>query len=246
MRVNHLWPLVLSLLMLASCASPLPKYPAMPPVEALEVMRARDARVRTLQSECSLSLRDAAGSSVSLDGAIVAKWPAHLRLRAWKFGRPVFDLTYTPEGLWVYLPEETAQRGMKLEVTGEQFGRVWNLLCPGATDGAVVVIEADSTFTISRPVDPANPDHGRLVFEVDRETLTVRRGLVDSSAGVRQTLTLDSYREVGMGPESFVWPRRFRAEGDTGRIEVRLRDPEFNVEPAEGAFTPPRRAVKQP
>ena len=48
------------------------------------------------------------------------------------------------------------------------------------------------------------------------------------------------YQDFG----GIVWPMRLTAKSESGAIDVRLRDPEFNTEPPPGAFNPPRRAKK--
>lgn len=240
---------ILVALFLYGCAAPLPKYPPMDPAEALRVMQERDSQVRSLQSECDLSLRDAAGSSVSFDAAIVAEWPSRLRLRAWKFGHAAFDLTYTPDGLWMYMPEEARRRAgdhAKFDVTAGQFGRVWQMLGPASVEGSVVTSDQHS-FTVRRSLDPAAPSQGVFECDVDRDTLTVREyRFVDADSHVRQTLKPGSYRVHTLGERQVVWPARIAADGESGRITIRLIDPEFNAELPETAFTPPTRATKQP
>ncbi len=239
---------------LSACAAPLPTYPPMEPAAALDTLRERDAKIGTMTSTATVTLRDEKGSSVSFDAAIVAKWPDHLRLRAWKLGHAAFDLTFTPEGLWVYLPEEAKEKMADhggFAVTGEQFGRVWGLFGPRALEGATV--DAGSwagSIVARRAIGERSAGGGTVVYDIDQTTLTVRVCTFRDAAGaVRQTLRLEDYRVFGGGPggrEKTVWPTRMVAEGDQGRVTIRLGTPEFNAEPAPEAFVPPRRATKQP
>jgi hypothetical protein len=247
--VNRLW-LILVVALLGGCAAPLPKYPAMEPAAALATMRARDSALRSMQSECDLTLTDASGSSVSFDAAIVADWPDKLRLRAWKFGHAAFDLTYTPEGLWMYIPEEARRRAgdkANFSVTADQFGRVWRMLGPGALGGAEVAAQTERMLTVRKAMSGTSNDQGVLECDIDRETLTVRAyRFVDPEGKLRQTLLMSSYRVYGEPEKPLVWPVRITAEGEGGKISVRVMDPEFNGELPPAAFTAPGRAVKQP
>src|ERR1043165_699932 len=235
-------------LLLGGCAAPLPKYPPMDARESLEVMRTRDSAIRSVQSECDLSLKDATGSSVSFDAAIVAEWPDRLRLRAWKFGHAAFDLTFTPDGLWMYIPDEARKHAgpnARFDLTAEQFGRVWNMIGPAALAGADVAESTATTLRASRPVDASG--HAKLEFDIDRATLTVTEyRFIDVEGRVRESLKMGNYRLFKSGESEVVWPGRIAAEGESGRIFVRFIDPEFNAALPEGAFTPPARATKQP
>jgi len=233
--------------MLVGCAAPLPSYPPMAPTAAVDIMRARDGAVRTMTSTATVTLRGADGSGVSFEAVIVAKWPDHLRLRAWKFGHAAFDLTFTPEGLWVYVPDEAKRRageGASFDVTAEQFQRVWRLIGPRALEGAVASEQAGEIVAV-RAMDAG--EGSRVEFRIDPRTLTVQEcRFIDPAGAVRQTLTVESYRVFGMASDGIVWPTRITAAGEQGRISIRMGTPEFNAEPAAEAFIPPRRATKQP
>jgi len=85
-------------------ASPLPTYHGLDDQAALKVLADRATAVKTLSSQCRLMLTRPDGQSVQLDGAIAMAPPDRLRLRAWKFGQAVFDLTLTrPDGQSVQL-----------------------------------------------------------------------------------------------------------------------------------------------
>jgi hypothetical protein len=230
-------------MMMSACTAPLPQYPSMEPAAAMEVMRAREGAVRSMMSTATVTVRDAEGSGISFDAAIVAQWPDNLRLRAWKFGSAAFDLTFTPEGLWVYVPEEARRRAgdrAEFEVSAEQFRRMWQLLGPNALQGATAS-ETSSGLVAVRSMDSG----GRVEFEIDSRTLTVRRCRFFDDEGIeRATLTMESYRAFER--DAIVWPMRIVASGGQGRFSIRMGTPEFNSELPAEAFSPPRRATKQP
>lgn len=240
--------LALCSLMLPACVKPLPRYPSMDASHAIEVMRSRDGGIRTMSAEGTVLLSNADGSSVTLDAAIVARWPGFLRVRAWKFGQPAFDLTCTPDGLWIYIPEEArARMGAKadLTVTADQFRRVWSLMGPEFLQGEYqATTPSAALLLLRRAMDPDKQAGVIVECEIDTGTLTIRNyRFVTPDGRTRQSLTLDSYRLIEPGP--IVWPRVITADGDSGRITIRLREPDFNTELPPAAFVPPRRATKQ-
>ena len=101
---------------LAGCAarrpveSNLPTYGRLDPAAALRMLAERSASVRSVSAQAGLTLTRADGQSVNLDGAVVMAPPGRVRLRAWKFNQAIFDLTLTPDGLWVLTPDDPARR----------------------------------------------------------------------------------------------------------------------------------------
>src|SRR5215207_7588135 len=91
-------------------ASPLPTYPSLDNAAALKVLAGRAEAVKSMSAQCALTLTRPDDQSVQLDGAVVMEPPGKLRLRAWKFGQAVFDLTLTPDGLWVMTPQDPNRR----------------------------------------------------------------------------------------------------------------------------------------
>ena len=89
--------------------SPLPTYAGLDDAAALKVLAARAEAVKTLSAQCALTLTRPDDQTVQLDGAVVMAPPEKLRLRAWKFGRAVFDLTLTEAGLWVMTPQDAGR-----------------------------------------------------------------------------------------------------------------------------------------
>ena len=79
-------------LAIVGCAQEhLPTYPRLGPPQLITAMRDRSRAVRTVSASGIITLTRAGGESVRLDGAIAMQPPDRARLRAWKFGRAVFD-----------------------------------------------------------------------------------------------------------------------------------------------------------
>ena len=229
----------------AGCATREP-HENIPPVrwssndEALRILRERAAAVTnvTATGEITLARRD--GQSVRLDLAMVSAQPDRLRLRAWKLGRAVFDLTLTPDGLWLFTPEDPGLRD-KARAGGldaAQLARSWRLFSGGFLQQPTLnVAHRGDTLEITSAYDP------RIRCEVDARTLTPRRYvLTGDGPPTRFALRLSAYRLLNNIP----YPFRYDADSESGQIRIDLRDVELNTELAAGAFVPPRRAEKLP
>lgn len=235
--------LLLASAILNGCASspPLPAYPAISDTDALATIAERQATVRSISAECDLDLTDAQGQRVSLDGVLVAEPPGSVRLRAWKFGHAVFDLTLKDGKGWVVLPDEGPAAG-KMDINKMPAQRV----------GDALDLLGASFFRTARP---AGGDRVTLIArgsalgsddvtcEIDRLTLTPRRFVVGAEGGTLSSeLLLDSYALVVGG----VWPMRMRLRSPSGEVVVTVREVELNGEVPAGAFTPPQRAKALP
>jgi outer membrane lipoprotein-sorting protein len=233
---------MLALLLSGCAAEHLPTYPWVDQATALKRMSQRHAAWHSLSAAALITLRGKDGQSVRLDGAVVMAEGGRLRLRAWKFNQAVFDLTLTPQGLWVMTPQEPSRRSqvMPAAVGAAHLARALEIFTGDVADGATVD-ETSSRWLVLRT--QTDKQHYKLCM-VDRATLTPwRYDWVESPGSkVLFTLTLDHYREFG----PVVWPMRIEADGPDGRITVELSDVEINTEPAAGAFVPPARAEKQP
>lgn len=208
---------------------------------ALADLRARAAAVRTVSTECAITLERPDGQNVQLDGALVTAKPDRVRLRAWKFNRAVFDLTLNDDGLWVMTMDDPKRRKQVLpaSVSAAQFVRQWSYLTGGLFEepGLVTRVDGGTLFVTRRSEDD---DNDVLTCEVDRATLTPRRYVFDSSAE-RFELRMERYRDIN----GVAWPTRLVAGSGSGRVIVDQRNVEINGELAENAFIPPRRAEKR-
>lgn len=228
---------LLAAMYVMGCAAkpdPIRRYAEMSPSDSLAVVRTRLANVKTVRGEADMTLTDPKGQTVHLDGAYLLAVPSRARLRAWKLGQAVFDLTIREDGAWAYLPREEAAPNLR-----QSMGRWLGLL--GGGDFFVGDAEVTSdTLVLTRP----EGDGLTLRCTVDRPTLTPRQyELFDTTGKSRFTLTLSDYRNSGTDQ---VWPMRITAKSEGGTVDIRTRDVEVNAELPEAAFRPPSRAVKLP
>ena len=208
------------------------------PAELRELAR-RAALVHTVSGSGALDLTGPDGQSVVLDVAVVLAPPDRARVRAWKFGQAVFDLTVTPAGTWL----ESGRGGDKAVAAGttaEQVTRGLSLLTGGFfNDPATTGRDVGDDLVLTR----TTPGEPTVVCHVERATLVPRRFELSDAAGrLRSTITLESYQP---GPGGTLWPRRVTADsGDKGRAVVTLDDDEINGDVPAEAFVPPPRAER--
>jgi len=246
--IRFILPLLLVGATATGCATarrPVENLPTFGDVDHATALRLLDERaraVKSLSARSALTLTRPDGQAVRLDGAVVMAPPDRLRLRAWKFNQAVFDLTLTPDGLWVVAPDDPSRRQKVLpaSLSAAQLGREWALLS-GSFFGetGLAVRDERGSLAVSRKLD----DGRTVVCDVDRRTLTPRRyRMFDPAGRARFTLALSDYGVFN----GIAWPTRLDARSDEGRIGVKLSDVELNGELAPNAFRPPRRAEKQP
>jgi outer membrane lipoprotein-sorting protein len=220
----------------------IPAYPLMDVASSLHTLAERARQVRTLSSEGLITLTRPNGESVRLDAAVAMQPPQRTRIRAWKFGRAVFDLTVTPEGVWIVSPDEP-QRKAQIRAAGVsagQLARTWSVLSGGFFDELGLKTHATDAQLLVRRESPGEPT---VVCEVDRRTLTPRRySLLDDQGRTRFSLALDRYQAFG----DVVWPTHLLAKSDGGRVDIEMRQVDVNPDLPATAFTPPRRAERLP
>jgi hypothetical protein len=219
----------------------IPTYPLMPASQTFEQFQSRSANIHTVSGEGSLRMTRPDGESIGLDAAVAMQPVDRARVRAWKFGQAVFDLTVTPEALYVVAPKDSSQRDQIL-AAGSRAGKMirdWLKLATGSFD-ATLLEERGNDLVIQRP----EADDGTLVCTIDRRTITARSfRLLDAAGRERFVLKLDRYIESN----GQVWPRRIEARSDEGgELRLELREVEVNGELPAAAFRPPARAEKLP
>jgi outer membrane lipoprotein-sorting protein len=206
--------------------------------EAIKVLADRSSAIHAISAQGLITLTRDNGDTVRLDAAIVLQPPNRARLRAWKFGRAVFDMTLTPDGLWLIAPAETDRR-KEIMSAGANIGnltREWLQLITGAVEGSVSS-QTEQKLNLTLPRENGST----MLCQIDRKTLTPRRyDLKDSSGVTRFTLTLNHYADIG----GIVWPREIEAISPTGQVLMELHDVEINGEIPPAAFRPPARAEK--
>lgn len=220
----------------------LPSYARSDEQTALAIVAQRARQVRTVSGSGTLELTRPNGESVRLDLALAIQPPERARLRAWKFGQAVFDLTITPDGLWLQSPKDSPQapRIKSAGTSAAQVARAWSLLGGGFFDEPDLVARNEGDDLVLRRTRAGEP---AVVCRIHRDTLTPRRyEMLDDAGRRRFSLALDQYDIV----QGIAWPRRITAVSEAGRVVVELSDVMLNDELAPGAFNPPRRAEKLP
>jgi len=211
----------------------------------MQLIAERSARSQTLSSPCRLILADPNTGPTQLDGAIAARMPGFLRIRAWKFSQPVMDITLTPAGLWLYSAQDDESPGNRpspfASLTAEQLRQAWSLVM-----GEIPLDSWTWDQTTSQPDITIRQDWesgGSIVCTIDRPTLTLRRCTVTRSTDATVlTLTLDRYQAI----EQVAVPTRVIMQSQHGTITILLDDVSLSEELPPTAFDAPRRAVRQP
>jgi hypothetical protein len=224
-------------LLLAGCESEhIPTYPPMSAQRAMQILVDRNRSIKNISAQGLITLQRPCGDTVRLDAAMAIQRPGSARLRAWKFGQAVFDITLTPLGLWIVAPQDSSTFG---ENTGNAV-RQWLRLMTGTFDDPSLSVDDSGLRLILKQ---QSDDGATIICEVDRKTLTARRYVLrDCHGEERFTLTLSRYAEFN----GIVWPRCIEAASPVGSIVIDLHDVEINGELPASAFHPPARAVKIP
>jgi hypothetical protein len=183
----------------------------------------------TVEGQCTLT--DGGGESVQLDVVLAVRDAERLRLRAWKFGQAVFDLTITPEGVWAYSGRPEFDRGRVLGTVGVV--RPWLKLFTPVPPGARVVREDGDRIELRSTIEGAEV---RTV--IDRDTLTVRSHTLVADGKTRAAIVFDDYAVL----DNVVWARRVRVIDGSRRIELAANKVTASTTPK--AFDPPRRAER--
>lgn len=220
---------------------PLPVQPWPGAEAALAQMAARDAQLVAQRAQGTLTL-ERGGDSVSLEAVLILASPPDappsLRLRAWKFGRTVLDLTLNREGAWVLDgsgadPGQGPAEGLaKLGAVLPRFtgGRLWR--------EAEVRAEDERTLTL------ALADGARL--KVDKPTQALTRVEVPTPQGA---LLMDfGFAEVAApdGGRHLLPARVGGTAPDGAKFSFRAAKLEANPALPAAAFKPPPAARKMP
>jgi hypothetical protein len=240
---RHVVGHMMLILAFTGCAARLPKVPWRGPDAAIDTVAARFDQVQTMTARCEIALARKDGTSILLDGALAVKREEGLRLRAWKFGAPVFDFTARNDGVWLWTsdagPMGTELGGLPGENSGTD-GR-W---VASAFDGRwlrranadVIRDVGGRTFELQR-----NAQDGKWTFEIDKKTATARAVHFQTTGrSAERLLKLEDYRVI----DGIAWPTRLIAEDEGGQITLRLSEVELNAEVEASALQPPLRATK--
>lgn len=226
---------------IAGCQAPetIPTYAQKPADESLQLMRSRAAAVHDISGQGRITLTSPNGQSVILDAAFVFAPPDQARVRAWKFGQAVLDLTVTRDEAWLFLARQD-DHAEQLKMTSAQTAKALRqglLLLSGQIDDAAASAEADGgQIVVQRPAE----NGGLVVCRIDRKTLTPRQYVLKNRAGQKElTLNMTSYQVAG----PTVWPMVITAESGSGTVRIDLSDIQVDAAPA-AAFRHPARAER--
>ena len=240
--------LVIGLLLLVAggCAQHMkeniPTYAMTDAASSVKLIAQHAKQVHSLTGEGLITLKRPDGESVRLDAAMAMQPPERARIRAWKFGRGVFDLTVTPQGVWAVIPEDPKRKEQitSAGVSAAKLAKTWSVLSGGFFESSGLTAENRGSKLMVRR---ETPGEAMVVCEVDRPTLTPRKySMLDDKGVTRFTLSLEQYRQFG----PVVWPTKLTAVSESGAVEIELRDVEINPELEAAAFVAPRRAEKLP
>jgi hypothetical protein len=251
---------VLALICAGCAAEHILTYAPMSDQAALQVMAARAKSVKSVSAQGTITLSRSGRDGVRLDAAIVLSLPDRARLRAWKLGHAVLDMTLTPEGMWLIEPAPPAgapsgadaiaspakQDGPGAPTTRSDVPGHGQAIAAFARRllGAMGGFFQENPSSMEQAggklhITQSLPDGMTLRCEVDPSTLTARRfRLLDPHGAQRFEIVLDRYAMV----DGIAWPRRIEATGPSGRILIDLGDVEINGAVSPAAFIPPARA----
>ena len=211
-------------------------YPYMSVADSLRVMQERSAKIKDISGEGAITLTDSRGQSVRLDSAFAFAPPDRARVRAWKFGQAVLDLTVAADATFLFLPRKDAHADRLRSASADtsRAVREWLKLLSRGFDQSNDVRESGSQLIVRNA--------GALIAYIDRKTLTPRKYVsLDEQGRERFSLTLDQYRTI----DDSVWPMRIEAKSPGGIVRIDLREVELNTAPVT-AFNPPSRAERLP
>src|SRR6185437_6099873 len=219
--------MILTALLAAGCASQehLPTVIWHTDREALQILAARAESIRTVSSQGLLTMQRPDGQSVRLDLAMVRDNAGDVRLRAWKFGRAIFDFTMTQKGVWIVLPDDAS---LRQRVHDSQAGVTKLADTFDVIDGALfsrpdVKTQSSGEWLIC----PDVINDVRIHCEIDRQTLTPRKYTILDPQGVaRFTMELSKYRVI----DGIPFACKYVAAGDMGVITISLDDVDLNTE----------------
>ncbi len=212
----------------------LPTYPLIDAESTYQAIIHQSQRICSIQSSAELILKSEA-QSVSLDAAILIERPDKIRVRAWKLGQAVFDLTINPQGAWQYTPREEAREAT--HVTRDIVKRFIEVLLPSSPAG---IVRIDGNQLVAEHEIENDATETR---RYDRATRVLQWYQINDAKGVtRFELKLSDYRVI----DQFTWPMKMVAISQQGTFEVRFGDVSFNQLLAPTAFKPPARAEPLP
>lgn len=246
--------------MLSGCAvtappSPLPQYQLVSGEESLRIIADRQASILSVSAQCEIVLTGPDEQRIKLDGVLLAAPQTtngpQVRLRGWKLGQAVFDLTLTDGSAWLMTPEDPrapqpAQPAVAalsgpppVSVThpARRIAEAFDFLGP-AYFRTATVSQITPTLLVASPA-PSRLD--QATCQIARQTLTPASFTAVDPRGTSE-LSLQDYRFLAGIP----WPHQLGLSGPDGTIQVTMSEVELNGELPPTAFVPPARARRLP
>ena len=216
--------------------------------QVLAALAERANQVQRVMASGTIRLESDEDGSVLLDVALLASGDDQLRLRAWKLGRPVFDLTRDGDALWLWISERaevdsTTTDGVPLAAIHIQTG--WRMMAGRLFAQTPDRVISEDPFIVEFDLasDQTGGAPARAQFAIDRATQTHTRCTIIDSAGIeRQTLQLGAYRLI----DGIPWATSIDSGTDDHRFQITLESVELNGELPPSSFTPPSNAQRQP
>lgn len=244
--------LAIALMLVGCCAAPpgdaLPEALGLTDQEVLDALAARSNQIQSVMSSGTMRLQTEDGGSVRLDVALLAQGRDRLRLRAWKLGRAVFDLTRDHETVWVWSAEQgndpkNPDALAKLP-TAEQIDLGWRLISGNFFASPPNELDASDKLVVTYNINPQQAtDPGTARLTIDRTTQTIEQITIHDAKGMQHARYSSSrYRLIDALP----WATRIAFESPAFAFEIELDEVELNGTLPSSAFTPPRDARKQP
>ena len=228
-------------MLIGGCGTVLPTYPSMGPRDAWPIVSQSASSIRAVLAEADTTLTGDDGTSVRLDVALVMAPPDRVRLRAWKVGHMVLDVTSDGGVVWIDAPEGPAGRSV-VDTLGVAPADLVHglLLIPGWPMGDKEPDDAERR-TDQYVYQMASP-WGQLICEVDVRTLVVRRWRINSETGGGHSLALSGHRLVGRVP----WPDVAVLRDGPRSVRLRFRHVQLDETPDDQVFEAPQGARRLP
>ena len=198
--------------------------------QVLAAVRSRDAKISTFSNAGTVLLTRADGKHVAMDAVLVGARPGLLRLRSYKMGSAVFDLTLLPDATWMWQSRRAGREPLDLPTFDANAVPIWRMLI-----GSLPEAEGRVLISSNGRLDwEAATGAGRIIVTIDRATATVQQYRFIAGDGSEHHIQLGEYFLV----DDIAWPGRIAIASDRGRIEIKVSDAEVNPQLPDGAFTP--------
>lgn len=233
-------------LLLTGCKTnrlaPLPTVEWQTVEDVRQILIERQDAIESVQTQLKFRITTPPPESKThtLDAALVIRGDDHLRLRAWKLGQTIFDLTANPDGTFIVASDEMTDRAPDAEKDLARLADQLGTMLRGPDWRTADFVhtpfsEAKHYGTVVHPLTAHWP-HGTAVIDEDTlalSSLAFRQ--TDHSGDIELTTQYTQY-------QGLYWYRQVSATGPFGTIKLNFYDVELNGELNPRAFKPPRRA----